>query len=166
MNRIHLTLIALVALAAAPAAAQTTYKSTMPDGKVIYGDKPIPGASKVQEISVAAPLLGTPAPSAPAGQQPSDRRHAKPAGQQRDAAQPNEGAERGTRAQKIAEAEEALRRAEEAKRNGEEPLPGERSGVAGGGSRLNEDYFERQKKLEDDATRARQALDQLRGGSQ
>ena len=32
-----------------PAVAQTLYKSTMPDGSVVYGDKPAPDAVKVEE---------------------------------------------------------------------------------------------------------------------
>src|SRR5690242_8170607 len=45
-------LVCLLATALCPswAAAQVNYKSTMPDGKVIYGDKPVPGAAKVDEI--------------------------------------------------------------------------------------------------------------------
>src|SRR5688500_10010046 len=31
-------------------AAQTVYKSTMPDGKVVYGEKPAPGAAKIDKI--------------------------------------------------------------------------------------------------------------------
>jgi len=38
------------ALLLQPAAAQTLYKSTMPDGRVLYGDKPAPGAANVEEI--------------------------------------------------------------------------------------------------------------------
>jgi hypothetical protein len=66
----------------------------------------------------------------------------------------------------VREAEEALRLAEEAKRTGEEPLAGERTGVAGGGSRLSEEYFQRQKGLEDAVVNARNALEQARRAAQ
>jgi hypothetical protein len=39
----------LAALLLQSAAAQTLYKSTMPDGSVVYGDKPAPDAAKVEE---------------------------------------------------------------------------------------------------------------------
>ena len=169
MNRRHLLpLIALLSLAAVPAAAQTAYKSTMPDGRVIYGDAPMPGARKVEQISVAAPRVGDGGTgAAPAGE--ADRESVR-GGQNRprqgDDAARARVANREQQRQRVREAEEALRAAEEAKRNGEEPLPGERLGVSGGGSRLSEDYFQRQQKLEDDVVKARQALDQARSAAQ
>src|SRR5881396_3918782 len=41
----------LVAMFGLPpaAAAQVLYKSIMPDGRIVYGDKPAPGAAKVIE---------------------------------------------------------------------------------------------------------------------
>ena len=47
-----------IALVVSPALAQTTYKSTMPDGQVIYGDKPAPGAAKVEQTKVAPATKG------------------------------------------------------------------------------------------------------------
>ena len=41
--------ILAAALLLQPVLAQTLYKSTMPDGSVVYGDKPAPGAAKVEE---------------------------------------------------------------------------------------------------------------------
>jgi hypothetical protein len=156
--------IALLTLVAIPAAAQTAYKSTMPDGRVIYGDAPIPGARKVEQISVAAPRVGDGGTgAAPAGGQ--DRGSAREGDQARarqDDAVRARTAEREQARQRVREAEEALRVAEEAKRNGEEPLAGERLGVAGGGSRLSEEYFQRQQQLEQDVVKARQALEQAR----
>ena len=60
-----LPLSCLLAAALCPqlAAAQVNYKSTMPDGKVIYGDKPVPGAVKVDQLK-APPTKGITAPSA------------------------------------------------------------------------------------------------------
>ena len=40
---------AVCALLLLPAVAQTLYKSIMPDGRVVYGDKPVRGAAKVEE---------------------------------------------------------------------------------------------------------------------
>jgi hypothetical protein len=54
----------------------------------------------------------------------------------------------------------ALQNAQSARELGVEPQPGERLGTAGGGSRLSEEYWERQKRLEDDVERARKRLDE------
>lgn len=58
----------------------------------------------------------------------------------------------------VADAVRALGRAEQAFRQGREPLPGERVGNAGGGSRLRPAYFERQKRLELAVEQARTRL--------
>ena len=42
----------------------------------------------------------------------------------------------------------ALQDAEAAREAGKEPLPGERLGLKGGGSRLTDEYYERQKTLD------------------
>jgi hypothetical protein len=42
---------------------------------------------------------------------------------------------------------------------GVEPHPGERLGTVGGGNRLSDEYWEREKRLEDDVERARKRLD-------
>jgi hypothetical protein len=50
----------------------------------------------------------------------------------------------------------ALQEAEKRRAAGMEPLPEEHSGLAGGGSRLNEQYFARQGQLEQEVETARQ----------
>jgi hypothetical protein len=65
----------------------------------------------------------------------------------------------------VRDAEQSLRAAEEAKRSGEEPLPGERLGTAGGGSRLSDEYFERQKQLEQNVETARRELNDARNAA-
>jgi hypothetical protein len=155
-----LSLLALLALAAAPAFGQMAYKSTMPDGRVIYGDKPEPGARKVEQISVSAPRTGAGAAGGPRGEEgsPSDQARLR---QQEEAARAR-SQEREQRQDRVREAEQALKTAEEAKRAGEEPLPGERLGTAGGSSRLTDEYFERQKQLEQRVNDARRELNEAR----
>ncbi len=148
-------LLALAILGAGPAAAQKFYKSTLPDGKVIYGDKPVPGAVKVEETAVDTSKKGIgPAP--------------KTEGLTREAAAleklESERAKRDAAAVKVQEAEKALRAAEAARDAGKEPLPGERIGTAGGASRLTDVYFTRQKKLEEAVESARRNLDLARSG--
>jgi hypothetical protein len=57
-------------------------------------------------------------------------------------------------------AQAALEQAQRAREAGIEPQPGERLGTVGGHSRLGEEYWERQKRLEADVELARQRLDE------
>ena len=52
-----------------------------------------------------------------------------------------------------------LQEPEARQRAGTEPLPGERLGIVGGGSRLGPDYFARQEQLEKDVQEARVRLE-------
>jgi hypothetical protein len=56
-------------------------------------------------------------------------------------------------------AERALAAAQANLDAGQEPLPGERTGLARGGSRLNEAYWERQESLRKAVTEAQERLD-------
>ena len=46
---LHAAVLLALALSAA-GWAQTIFKSIMPDGRVIYGEKPVPGAKKVEQF--------------------------------------------------------------------------------------------------------------------
>ena len=135
-------------LAISPVSAQTMYKSTMPDGSVVYGDREEPGAVKVEtskpDTSKTGVQINPPGAAGVVQQSESARKQSEASADQ------------------IRDAEDAVRRAEAALANGKEPLPGERSGTAGGGSRLNDSYWERQKKLREDLVRARDELNKLR----
>jgi hypothetical protein len=137
----------VTALIVQPAAAQTVYKSTMPDGSVVFGDQPQPGATKVDS--------STPDTSDTGVQilQPG----AESALRKMEAARQEGESSTDRRRQ----AEEALRKAEEALANGKDPLPDERVGTAGGGSRLNDNYWRRQKTLQKNVTDARERLKKL-----
>jgi hypothetical protein len=162
VTRIHLLAVAaLLTLAAPPVAAQTVIKSTMPDGRVIYGDSPMPGARKVEEVSVSAPKINTGGGGEGQGRSSGEQGRL----QQQEQAMRARAQEREQREQRVRAAEEALRTAEEAKRNGEEPLPGERLGTAGGASRLTDQYFERQKQLEEAVENARRELNEARNAA-
>jgi hypothetical protein len=141
-------LLVLCALGSTPIMAQTMFKSTMPDGRVIYSDKAAPGATKVESSKPDTSKKGiqtlSTGEAAAVKQMEQDRLKREGAGE-------NVGA-----------AEKALRDAEAALDAGKEPLPGERTGTAGGGSRLNDDYWKRQDKLKADVERARLALEKAR----
>ena len=133
-----------------PAVAQTLYKSTLPDGRIVYGDKPVPDAVKVEETRPdikKGGIGGITAREKEALKELEKTRLQREGGQD-----------------KVRSAEEALKNAEAARAAGKEPLASERLGTAGGGSRITDAYYERQKKLDADVEQARRELEQARSG--
>jgi hypothetical protein len=57
-------------------------------------------------------------------------------------------------------AQAALQKAQAARESGVEPQPGERLGTAGGQSRLGDEYWERQKRADEELERARARLEE------
>ena len=144
--------LVFAALAATSGAqAQVVYKSTMPDGKVIYTEKPVPGAARVDTIEPP------PAKTGMSSLTPEEKARADEFAKKRAAAAATKGND-------LDDARRQLKQAEAAREAGKEPLPGERTGTAGGGSRLNEAYQARQKTLDDAVEKARKQLDQLQSG--
>jgi hypothetical protein len=139
-----------IALVVSPALAQTTYKSTMPDGQVIYGDKPAPGAAKVEQTKVAPATKGVIPPT------PGETRALKQLEADR--------ARRDAVDSRMRAAEKALADAEAALAAGKEPREGERIGTASGASRLNDAYWLRQKGLESAVEKARRDLEAVQAG--
>src|SRR6266581_3132221 len=158
------------------AASQVLYKSILPDGRIVYGDKPAPGAAKVIESRPDTSKAGIGGTSPREAQLLEEFRKAR--------------IQREEKEEKLRAAEKALREAEAAREAGGEVLPGERLGIARrgkgagtgtgtgtgtdtgtgtgtspeAGSRLTDTYWERQKKLEDDAEQARRELEAARSG--
>jgi len=155
MQAIRLASVVLVAALAGtacwqPAHAQKAYRYVYPDGRVVYSDKPVPGAKLQGEVAAPPPPTATGAApgAATAGQ--------KAAGDDPAA----------SRSRKFAEADEEVRAAEAAlnaarlrQAGGREPLEGERTGTATGGSRLNEAYDARQRENEKAVADAQARLD-------
>lgn len=138
-------------LSAAGASAQVVYKSTLPDGKVIYGEKPDPRATRVDKIEPPPAKTGTTIIT------PEEVARAERLAKERAAA--DAGKQGGTD-----EARKQLQKAQAARDAGKEPLPGERIGTAGGASRLTDDYHARQKALEESVAAARKRLDEAQRG--
>lgn len=140
---------ALVALAATllalPASAQI-FKSTLPGGRVVFGDTPDPKAVRVEELN----------PEPPTG--PIDSGQAEEARQrlqQDTAAAEQRNKERRAKLnaidKEIEAAQKDLRDAQRRLEEGEAPVAGERTGTAGRKrTRLNTDYSERQEGLQKD----------------
>jgi hypothetical protein len=153
-----LAALSLAATLTVPSAqAQTVYKSTLPDGHVVYGHQPVKNAAKVQKLQPAPPAIEV-------------EPEAAEALRQREKAQAAEidkrlVARRSARDKAdadVAAAQDALGDAETALAAGRDPLPGERIATADGGSRLSETHFDRVKVLEDDVKAAKERLDRAR----
>lgn len=145
-NRTSAVPICFIALAlfvsAAPAHAETIYKSTGPDGEITYSSQPVAGSreSEVLDIHTLSP---------------EQRRAARVLRAQDKALSAQVNAELNARDnewrrvdREIGSAQKELVRAESALRKGRTPLAGERRGNAGGGSRLTEAYFQRLRQAE------------------
>jgi len=126
------------------------YKIVHPDGRVTYTDKPpADKGAGVKELPAAPGTSGVQVMDPGKAQEVNTRIKA---GLE----------ERDKRALEEQRAREKLREAERAKEAGEEPLAGERTGIVGkkgARTRLNEDYTERQEKLDEDVNRARKAAE-------
>src|SRR5688572_17262373 len=140
--RNSILMLALTVTALAVHAQGFYYQSIMPDGRIVAGDEPAPGAKEVKKIplakgNVSAPLSTPAQPGAAPQQQALDGANAT-----------------------IRQAQEQLQAAKTALEAAREPLPGERIGTAGGASRLTDAYFQRLKKLEDTVAAAQRRLDE------
>jgi len=139
-----------VALLAQPATAQTLYKSVTPDGRVTYSDKPPADAVKSEKKRLDTSKQGVTAPS---DREKGTLQQLESSRQTRESAQ-----------DRVRKLEIALHDAEVALSMGKEPQPNERLGTAGGGQRLTDEYWARQKRLEAAVEQARRNLDKVRSG--
>ena len=137
------------------AEAQVPKKYITPDGKTIYSDVPVPGAREVGEIA-PPPKLD------PEGGGEAEQAARTDAERAREAEKRLQ--EGSSQQDRIQAAEAQLERARNTLANSREPLPGERIGVAGGGSRLTDAYYERQKANERAVEQAQEELDAARAG--
>lgn len=152
MNNVRfMTLILAAAAVAGAAYAQQVFKYVMPNGQVVYSDKPVPGGRLMDELAPPPPPaqgLTPPAPPASnAGQREALRERLGDRESQFQQAQAN-----------LNDARANLVAAERQLADGKEPLPGERTGNIAGGSRLNESYWARQQANEAAVVSARQAV--------
>lgn len=153
-SAIYPFVLALALGASGAAAQQPVFKSIMPDGKVVYGEKPMPGAAKVETIEPPPQKTGF------TGLTPEEKARAEKQARQRTQA----AAAAASGQTSVDAARKQLQQAEAARDGGKEPLPNERQGIAGGGSRLNEAYEARQKSLEAAVEAARKKLAEAQGG--
>lgn len=149
---------------AGTALAQTIYKYERPDGGLVYSDKPVKGARLVERFTIAQ------APSAAPGPQAAPRPQAQAPEQplsEVPSANPPSGVPSANPPSALdaadAQVQAAQKSVEDAKtrvQQGTEPLPGERVGTGGGKSRLTDEYFARQKQLEQELAVANARLEE------
>jgi hypothetical protein len=147
----YLPLLLALALVAPVVHAQGMFRSVMPDGKIVYGDKPAPGAKETKQLNLAPMNVASP-PQAPDTTQTTN-----PA----DPAPVDKNAEINAARQRLEAAQKALN-------EGREQREGDRIGVAKGGggtSRLSEQYLDRVKSLEDAVATAQQQLESAQRGA-
>ena len=153
--RIILTICLILssALVLTPDAIARTiiYKSVMPDGRVVYSEQPQPGARTVEKSVVNVNDTGV---------KPISREAVEGASQR--ALKRSQALDEASRSVQTAEVE--LRATESEREAGREPLPGERLGIVGSGTRLTEEYFQRQQMLEERVDNARKRLENAQQG--
>jgi len=141
--------------------AEKVYRQVMPDGKIVYSDKLIKGAKLDETLA--------PDPAANTWKSESGKRPVIPPRVERTpvnkvpsiAALDRQRSFQDAQADVI-KAEMLLEDAKKRQQAGIEPLPGERTGNAGGGSRLNEQYLARQQRLKEDVAEAEAMLRRAR----
>jgi hypothetical protein len=138
------SIVLLAAAVAAPALADI-YKYERADGTVVYSDGPVKGARLVERFAIAQAPAAPPAPARPAP---------RPEVLQADPQSPLDVADAEVRA-----AQKAVEDARARVQQGAEPLAGERAGIGAGKSRRTEDYFGRQKALQEELADANRRLE-------
>ena len=144
--------LVLAAFFAAELAAQPVYKSTLPDGRVIYGDRPDPAAVKVEES------MPDTSPRGIGGLSPQEAQTLR----EMEAARLRRESDDAKVQARLQALQKAVVEAEAARAHGKEPLPGEHLGTVGGGARLNDSYWARQRSLDEAVEKARRDLEAAR----
>ena len=132
---------------------QAIYRSVMPDGRVIFGDKPAPGAKESKQVQLRPSNISTPGPTSSPTQsanQPQSRQSSVEAA-----------------SADVAEARKNVDRARATLEAGRTPNPDEMignvnsgKGKSTGGMRTTEAYDERIKALERDVEAAQRQYDE------
>ncbi len=147
----RITLIAVFAVFTTGAAAQTIFKSVMPDGRIVYGSAPAKGAATIESIQPTLPPPGESRPVAPSPavetktEQPANTLDAKWNAVEKE----------------LREAQSALARAKANAEAGAAPIAGEMVGNADNAFvRPRPEYIERQRELADKVKEAQNRLDE------
>jgi hypothetical protein len=143
--------------------ATKLYRQLLPDGRVIYSDKPVKGA-KLDDTLTVDPESNGKSWKSESGKRPTLPSRAERTTVQRVPSIPplNKRKTLDEAEADVIKAEMLLEDAKKHQQAGVEPLPGERTGNVGGGSRLNERYEARQKVLAKEVAEAEAMLQRSR----
>ena len=136
---------------ALPAMGQKIYKQQLPDGSVVYADHRIKGAKLLYQVEMPDTLVP---PAARVGASGPGADTAALDKRLRERAVALDRTQR-----EVVDAERALAEAKRQLEVGKELLPGEIQISATGGSRVLPEYYDRIKKLEENAAKAQTRLD-------
>lgn len=141
--------------------ATKVYRQVMPDGRIVYSDKPIPGA-KIDETIAPDPVTNS--WTSENGKPPAVPPRAERTPVNKVPSIPAQGKVRtlGDADADIIRAEMLLEDAKKRQQAGVEPLSGERTGIVSGKSKLNESYWERQRSLAQETAEAEAMLKKAR----
>lgn len=151
---LHRLLLAIFIAVPCLAAAQSIYKVQTSDGSILFTDTPPAGSKILEERSTKS----TPRPAAGAAGAPARSAAASAPRSTASAAASPQASALDAAIQEAAAAETAVKVAKRRLELGREPLPGERLGLAGGGSRLTPEYEARVAGLEREVAEAEARL--------
>jgi len=138
--------------------ATTVYRQTLPDGSVVYTDKPAKGA-KIDHAVTVEPLIKGNARAGASGGKPAALEEEPPTPVKQVSTPPYPRRTTYDEANSnVIRAEMLLEDAKKRQQTGVESLPGERTGNVNGTTRLNDAYKERQAQLAKDVADAEAAL--------
>ena len=147
---LFIALCSVVAAAQTPAQAPAIYRSLMPDGHIVFGDKPAPGAKESKPLVVRPSNISTPGPSsAPNPTATGGAATGGTAGRQQNIDTANSD---------LNEARQNLERVKGVLESNREPKAEERIGTKTG-VRTTDTYDQRIKALEQDVVTAQRQLD-------
>lgn len=137
--------------------AAKVYRQILPDGSIVYSDKPIKGA-KIDETITPDPQTNT--WTSESGKPPAvpPKVERTPVNKVPSIPEPGKPRTYDDANTDVIRAEMLLEDAKKRQEAGVEPLPGERTGIVSGKSRLNEAYQARQKALADEVAEAEAML--------
>ncbi|MBI2800636.1 MAG: DUF4124 domain-containing protein [Gammaproteobacteria bacterium] len=145
-----LVILGVALYVAQPVYGEAIYKSTDASGRVTYSADPAPDAVTTETIDIET-------------LSPEERRAAALLRAQKGASLDASIAQREeawkTADREVLQAQNALAQAEHALQTGRTPQAGERTGIVGRGSRLNDSYFSRIRSLETAVRTAKKRLD-------
>lgn len=139
--------------------ATRAYRQVLPDGSIVYSDKHVPGAKIDETIEVEPGARHAPV-AVDATRKPAARPRPNAVPVRKVGSIPPADRRRSAEEaqSEVIRAEMQLEDAKKRQQAGVEPLPGERTANAGGGSRLNQAYWTRQQKLAQQVDQAKEEV--------